>query len=57
MKIIGKFRKNREYTIVEIDNQLFALYNLKPDNTYDQKYECKEFAPGLYGIGPEIKET
>ena len=56
MKILGKFKKDKTYTIVDMDGALFALHNLKEDGSYDHKYECKEFAPGLYGIGPEIKK-
>lgn len=50
MKVIGKFNKDKRYSIVEINGELFALFNLRKDGTYDEKYECEEFAPGLYGI-------
>lgn len=54
MSIIGKFNKDKRYTIVEIDGELFALFNLKKDGTYEEKYECKEFGVDLYGIGGRI---
>ena len=54
MKIIGKFDKDKRYSIVEMDGELFALFNLKKDETYDEKYECIEFATGLYGIGKKL---
>lgn len=57
MKILGKFDKDKRYTIAEKDGELFALYNLNLNGSYEKKYECKQFAPGLYGIGPEIKES
>ena len=55
MKVIGKFNKDKRYTIVEIDGELFALFNLKEDETYEEKHECKEFGVGLYGIGGRIE--
>lgn len=55
MKIIGKFDKDKRYSIVEMDGKLFALFNLRKDGTYEEKYECKEFAAGLYGIGRRLK--
>lgn len=54
MKVIGKFNKDKRYSIVEIDGELFALFNLKKDGTYEEKYECEEFAVGLYGIGRRL---
>lgn len=56
MKILGKFNKDERYAIVEDGGELFALFNLNADGTYERKRECKEFGPGLYGIGPEIPE-
>ena len=41
MKVIGKFNKDKRYSIVEIEGVLFALFNLKKDGTYDAKYESK----------------
>lgn len=54
MKIIGKFDKDKRYSIVEMDGELFALFNLREDGTYDEKHECIEFATGLYGIGKKL---
>lgn len=54
MKVIGKFSKDKRYSICEIDEELFALFNLKEDGTFEEKYECKEFGVGLYGIGKRI---
>lgn len=54
MKVLGKFGKDVRYSIVEIDGELFALFNLKEDGTFEEKYECKEFAVGLYGIGQRL---
>ena len=31
------------------------VFNLKDDNSYEKKYECKKFGSSGYGIGPEIK--
>lgn len=53
-QIIGTFSKDKKYTIVSSGNELFALSNLKSDGTFDEKYECKELAAGLYGIGRKI---
>lgn len=55
MVVIGEFDKDERYSIVEIDGELFALFNLKEDGTYEEKYECEEFAPGLYGIGQKVE--
>ncbi len=55
MNIIGKFSKNKNYTIVSVENKLYALLNLKDDGSYDKKFECEQFGSNLYGIGKEIK--
>lgn len=54
--IIRTFRKDKRYTIVEMDGTLFALYDLKETGEFTKKFECIKFAKGLYGIGPEIKD-
>ena len=54
-RIIGQFKKEESYSIAKTEtNELYAFLNLKADGAFERKFECKEFAPGLYGIGKEL---
>ena len=54
-RIIGQFKKEESYSIAKTEtNELYAFLNLKSDGAFERKFECKEFAPGLYGIGKEL---